>query len=98
MNSLAVRLPMIRSHLLCLILLTILAQPALLRADDPAWSAEKKNHWAWKPPVRPALPAVKNAGWVRNPIDAFILATLEVAKLTPAEPASREHLIRRVTF
>jgi hypothetical protein len=44
------------------------------------------------------LPPVKNAGWVRNPIDAFILAKLEAATLTPAAPASRPHLIRRVTF
>jgi len=28
-------------------------------------------------PVRPALPAVKKAGWVRNPIDAFVLHKLE---------------------
>jgi hypothetical protein len=98
MNTLAVRLPMKCSHLVSLILLTILVPPPTLRADEPKWSAEKRNHWAWKPPVRPALPSVKNAGWVRNPIDAFVLAKLEAAKLTPSASATREHLIRRVTF
>jgi hypothetical protein len=86
---------MIRSYLAGLILLLTLAT---LYADEPNWSAEKRNHWAWKPPVRPALPTVKNAGWVRNPIDTFILAKLEAATLTPAASATREHLIRRVTF
>src|SRR6266851_5295129 len=29
------------------------------------------SRWSFKKPVRPPVPAVKNAGWVRNPIDAF---------------------------
>ena len=33
-----------------------------------------------------------------NPIDAFIRAKHEAAKLSPAPSATREHLIRRVTF
>src|SRR5262249_24101477 len=36
--------------------------------------------------------------WTKNPIDAFILAKLEAADITPAPPATRERLIRRVTF
>src|SRR5262249_1972361 len=35
------------------------------------------KHWAYVKPVRPAVPEVKNAGWVRNAIDAFVLARLE---------------------
>src|SRR5207244_11992040 len=35
------------------------------------------GHWAFQPPARPPLPAVKDAKWVRNPIDRFILARLE---------------------
>jgi hypothetical protein len=41
---------------------------------------------------------VRNLSWVRNPIDAFVLARLEAAGLAPAPPASREQLLRRVTF
>src|SRR5262245_7345361 len=67
-------------------------------ADEYTIPAEAKSHWAWKPPVRPAAPRVRDAGWVRNPIDAFILAKLEAAGLAPAAPASREQLLRRVTF
>src|SRR4029453_11487917 len=36
--------------------------------------------------------------WIRNPIDHFVLARLEQAKLTPATEASRETLLRRVTL
>jgi hypothetical protein len=54
--------------------------------------------WAFRTPVRPAIPAVKHTAWVRNPIDAFIAARLEKAGLGPAPEADRITLIRRVTF
>ncbi|MEI7686478.1 MAG: DUF1549 domain-containing protein [Planctomycetota bacterium] len=57
-----------------------------------------KNHWAFKPVARPEIPAVKNAAWVRNPIDRFILAGLDKAGLEPSTEASRAALIRRVSF
>src|SRR5882762_11501144 len=59
---------------------------------------EARQHWAFQP-VRPIdPPAVKNARWVKTPVDRFILAELEAKKLQPARPASREQFIRRVTF
>ncbi len=54
--------------------------------------------WAFHPPVRPTPPKVKKSGWVRNPIDAFILAKLEARKLSPAPPADKQTLVRRATF
>src|SRR5579871_3692838 len=54
--------------------------------------------WSLRKPERPHLPKVRNAAWVRNPIDAFVLAELERHKLTPAPPADRTTLIRRVTY
>ena len=48
-----------------------------------------RNHWAFKAPVRPALPQVKTAAWVRTPIDAFILARLEKEGLTPSPEADQ---------
>ena len=56
------------------------------------------NWWSLQPIRRPAVPAVANRGWVRNPIDAFILAALEAKGLSPAPEADRRTLIRRVTF
>jgi hypothetical protein len=60
--------------------------------------AKWQNHWAFLAPQRPALPAVKEAAWPRNPIDHFVLARLERADLRPSPEAPRETLIRRVTF
>src|ERR1700728_1588323 len=56
------------------------------------------KHWAYIAPVRPAIPAVQNQAWVRNPIDAFILSRLEKEGLQPSHEASRETLIRRVSL
>ena len=36
--------------------------------------------------------------WLRNPIDSFILAKLEAVGLSPAPPASKASLLRRVTY
>ena len=54
--------------------------------------------WSAKPVVKPAIPAVRNGAWVRNPIDAFVLARLESKAMQPAPPASRRELLRRLTF
>jgi mono/diheme cytochrome c family protein len=55
-------------------------------------------HWAFVPPVDHPPPAVKDAGWVKTPIDRFILAALEAKGLRASAPADRRVLIRRVTF
>jgi hypothetical protein len=57
-----------------------------------------EDHWSFTPVKRPATPAVKDAKWVRNPIDAFILARLEKESLKPAAEADKVTLIRRVTL
>ena len=57
-----------------------------------------KEHWSFIPPVRPALPEVKDAAWPRTAVDRFILARLEAAGLTPNPEADRHALIRRVTL
>ncbi|HZT81747.1 MAG TPA: DUF1549 domain-containing protein, partial [Gemmataceae bacterium] len=56
------------------------------------------GHWAFQPPVRPALPPVQNAGWARNPIDRFILARLEKEGLRPSPGADRATLLRRLSL
>ena len=54
-----------------------------------------RAHWAFQPVARPPVPAVKDAAWVANPIDAFILAKLEAKGLQPNPPAAKQELIRR---
>ncbi len=56
------------------------------------------DHWAFKAPVRPALPRLRNEPWAKNPIDCFILARLEKEGITPSPEADRATLIRRVTL
>jgi hypothetical protein len=72
-------------------------QKELLRKWIAA-GAEYQAHWSFIPPVRPAVPAVKDKSWVRNPIDNFVLARLEAAGLTPAPEADRRTLARRLAL
>ena len=67
-------------------------------APEPKWTAEQRQHWAYLTPVRPPIPAVGMAAWVRNPIDAFIARTIEQNELNPAPEASKATLIRRLRF
>jgi len=64
----------------------------------PQVNDETKNHWSYRPVVRPEVPKVHKAEWVRNPIDAFILAKLEAADLSPNPPALAQPLIRRLHY
>jgi hypothetical protein len=73
------------------IILALVSLAGTVHADP------KKDHWAWKRPVRPAVPTLK-VEQPKNPIDAFIRARLEKEAIAPAATAKREHLIRRVTF
>ncbi len=65
-----------------------------------AVSEEKnaKDHWAFKAPVRPKIPATKNKNWVRNPIDNFILAKLEREKIKPSAPTDKITSLRRLSL
>src|SRR5262249_32884887 len=60
--------------------------------------ARWETHWAFEAPQRPALPKVKTAGWVRNPIDDFVLARLEREGLKSSPVADRITLLRRVSL
>jgi Protein of unknown function (DUF1549)/Protein of unknown function (DUF1553)/Planctomycete cytochrome C len=71
------------------------AKPA---AAAKGFTDEQKDFWAFQPAKDPAPPKVKNAGWVRSPIDRFVLAKLEEKGLEPAPPADKLTLLRRVTF
>ncbi len=58
--------------------------------------AQWNEHWAYIAPKRPEAPKVTNSAWVRNPIDAFILAGLEKEGLKPSPEADKVTLLRRV--
>ncbi|MGH9723008.1 MAG: PSD1 and planctomycete cytochrome C domain-containing protein [Bryobacteraceae bacterium] len=55
-------------------------------------------HWSFQPCKPVVSPKVRNIAWPRSPIDAFVLARLEEANLSPAAPAGRATLLRRASF
>jgi hypothetical protein len=71
-----------------------------LGAQDQPGEKAAPRWWSLQPVVKPAPPAVppRLQSWVRNPIDAFILAKLQEKGLEPAPLADRRTLLRRITF
>ena len=66
-----------------------------------AWGASttnavRRDHWAWKSPVRPELPVVRRADRIRSPIDRFIVARLEREGFNLSPEADRVTLLRRL--
>ncbi|MEZ6018386.1 MAG: DUF1549 domain-containing protein [Planctomycetota bacterium] len=60
--------------------------------------APYEEHWAYVRPERTAPPDVEHEGWVRDPLDRYVLAGLERAGLTPAPEADPATLLRRVHY
>jgi hypothetical protein len=60
--------------------------------------ARWETHWAYAPPKRSALPALKNPAWAKNPIDVFVLARLEREGRKPSPEADKTTLLRRLSF
>jgi hypothetical protein len=92
----------VRSRFLfsCGFCLVALSSGFIPAADKPATDARReesaKKHWAFIPPVRHALPPVRDPNLARNPIDRFVLARLEKEGLHPSAEADRVTLIRRL--
>jgi hypothetical protein len=63
-------------------------------APDEPLPADPRDHWSFKPPVRPPLPAdsIPEAG----AIDAFLAAAQRAQGIVPADEAPRNVLLRRV--
>ncbi len=59
---------------------------------------EGRRFWAFQPVKRATPPVVSDQQWPLTPIDRFVLAKLEQAKLQPAPAADRRTLIRRLYF
>ena len=57
-----------------------------------------REHWAFQPVKKAPLPKVAEAKWSRNPVDSFVYRALKKAGLSPAEPADRRILIRRLSY
>lgn len=68
--------------------------------EKPAFDLAKRKagHWSWAAVKPQTLPATRVSAWVRDPIDAFVLAKLEANNLKPAPAAAKSVWLRRVTF
>nr|MBA2708865.1 DUF1549 domain-containing protein [Gemmatimonadaceae bacterium] len=56
------------------------------------------KHWSFSKPIRTQVPEVMDRTWMRNPIDAFILARLEKERIKPSPIAEKHTLLRRVSL
>jgi hypothetical protein len=63
---------------------------------DEKQEADPRDHWAFQPWVRPAVPTVKNTAWAKNPIDAFLARKHDEAGIAPQPEAPRHVLVRRL--
>ncbi|MBI3852436.1 MAG: DUF1549 domain-containing protein [Verrucomicrobia bacterium] len=79
---------------LCLAATGLILTCLPLRAADTNWH----NHWAFKPPTRPAVPKLRGNHWASTPIDNFILGRLEKEKLKPSPEADKATLLRRLSL
>ena len=60
--------------------------------------AAYEPHWAFVAVDKPELPKLKNADWVNNEIDYFVLQKLQDVGLTPNPMADKERLLKRVSL
>jgi len=84
-----------------LVLAVVASLCAIAAPAGERYTAAERRHWAFQPRAHPPIPSFSSRAeraWVRNPIDAFILAGLSKEGLRPAALASRQTLIRRVYF
>jgi hypothetical protein len=77
-------------------LLALSASVVADEAEELVITEADREHWSFRPVVRPSVPKVKNSDWTRTPIDAFILAKLERAGRHPNRLAEKRDLLRRV--
>ncbi len=60
--------------------------------------AKYEGHWAFKNPVKPAVPNVEGESKKLHAIDAFIQKKLSANGIAPAKRATRRKLLRRASF
>ena len=78
---------------------------AAMPAPDPAPQANQagidfetgRKHWAFLP-LQDDRPPQFEDDWAQTPIDAFLLAEMRSQEFTPAPPADKPALLRRVTY
>jgi mono/diheme cytochrome c family protein len=75
-----------------------LAPDVATTTPDPLVSDRDRDFWAFRPPRPVAVPSVRQAARVRNPIDAFVLRKLQDKGLSLSPESDRLTLLRRAHF
>src|SRR5580700_7139753 len=99
-------MPMRFAKSLLLVISLACALRAVLGAEDKDIAAFRVttakrggyDWWSLQPIKEVQPPGTNDKGWVRNPIDLFILAGLKERGLAPSPQADKRTLIRRVTI
>ena len=60
--------------------------------------AEVLPHWSFVPPRRHPVPELRNTGWIRAPLDRWVLARMETEGVVPNPEALRALLLRRLSL
>ncbi|MEW5977357.1 MAG: PSD1 and planctomycete cytochrome C domain-containing protein [Acidobacteriota bacterium] len=68
------------------------------RASKPVSQEEREMHWSFQKITRPEVPETRDKAWIRQPIDAFVLAKLESEGIKPSPEADKVTLLRRLSF
>jgi hypothetical protein len=79
----------------CLVAMWTAAGPAAIAAERST-AGSPAVHWAFRPIGSNAIPRTRANAWARNSVDAFVLARLEDAGLSPSPLADRLALVRRL--
>jgi hypothetical protein len=85
-------------RLLTLLILFALHETSWAEEGPTDWNEQRNKHWAWRELTDPKPPQVKDAKWVRNDVDRFILAKLEATGLSPNDEADASALNRRLHY
>ncbi len=77
------------------------AAPEPEKPEESFFTDDERNHWAFRPVVRPPIPPSLRDGGGRTlerSVDAFLMSKLMAKQLAFAAEADRRTLIRRATF
>src|SRR2546426_6384230 len=82
-----------------LTLFAVLTTVTVLAAEvSKPFTPQQRRWWAFQKVVKPAVPTPNAKDWVKNDVDAFVLAKLEEKNLKPSQPADKLTMIRRATL
>ena len=57
-----------------------------------------REHWAFQQVRKPTAPAVSDPSWSKTALDRFIFSRLHQSGLSPARPADKRILMRRLSY